>query len=498
MISSARKLTARIRLKSLGAVVCLALLAGTTRASAEVVYAPFIEPGGVTTAGAYEGIVSVTVSGGGRALGILFSDAFYLLQTGGNPAIHTVTWNLGFGTPLQDAANFIVGGLPAFNPTNIYSFNLNTGVSVPTQLHFGLIDAIYTDNSGAYTIVVTQPAPAVPEPSTWAMMILGFAGIGFIAYRRKAKLGSRRAGALMLVRSLTITGFIPATLICVFPIAETRADTLIFSASGTSPAGIQSTVDAYRADLGPLNPNVAGSAGGGRREINWDGVPNASAAPNNLASNFFNVTSPRGVVFNTPGVGFQVSAGAASGTSILFGNINPLYTLEFQTFSAQRVFTAIGSNVTDVNFFVPGSNAAALTRGFGAVFADVDLATSTSLTFFDSANASMGTFFVPASANSGLSFLGIDFGNPIVSRVRITSGNAALGPNEGGGVDLVVMDDFLYGEPVAAVGAVPEPSTWAMMILGFAGVGFMAYRRQRRDRSEPWPLGTSHFSDRLR
>jgi hypothetical protein len=28
-------------------------------------------------------------------------------------------------------------------------------------------------------------APAVPEASTWAMMILGFFGIGFIAYRRK-------------------------------------------------------------------------------------------------------------------------------------------------------------------------------------------------------------------------------------------------------------------------------------------------------------------------
>jgi hypothetical protein len=28
---------------------------------------------------------------------------------------------------------------------------------------------------------------AVPEPSKWAMMILGFAGVGFMAYRRKAK-----------------------------------------------------------------------------------------------------------------------------------------------------------------------------------------------------------------------------------------------------------------------------------------------------------------------
>jgi len=32
-------------------------------------------------------------------------------------------------------------------------------------------------------------AGAVPEPSTWAMMLLGFAGIGFMAYRRKSKPG---------------------------------------------------------------------------------------------------------------------------------------------------------------------------------------------------------------------------------------------------------------------------------------------------------------------
>jgi hypothetical protein len=34
------------------------------------------------------------------------------------------------------------------------------------------------------------------------------------------------------------------------------------------------------------------------------------------------------------------------------------------------------------------------------------------------------------------------------------------------------------GSFTTGVGAVPEPSTWAMMILGFAGVGFMAYRRK--------------------
>jgi hypothetical protein len=34
---------------------------------------------------------------------------------------------------------------------------------------------------------------------------------------------------------------------------------------------------------------------------------------------------------------------------------------------------------------------------------------------------------------------------------------------------------------VTVAESVPEPSTWAMMILGFAGVGFMAYRRSRKD-----------------
>ena len=34
---------------------------------------------------------------------------------------------------------------------------------------------------------------SVPEPSTWAMMILGFFGIGFMAYRRKNSIAFRVA-----------------------------------------------------------------------------------------------------------------------------------------------------------------------------------------------------------------------------------------------------------------------------------------------------------------
>jgi hypothetical protein len=48
-----------------------------------------------------------------------------------------------------------------------------------------------------------------------------------------------------------------------------------------------------------------------------------------------------------------------------------------------------------------------------------------------------------------------------------------------GSASLLVTDSALPGVPGVTPG-VPEPSTWAMMLLGFAGVGFMAYRRKSK------------------
>jgi hypothetical protein len=190
------------------------------------------------------------------------------------------------------------------------------------------------------------------------------------------------------------------TVAVLLPAALAQAQ-VVFESSGANAGSISPTVNSYRAALGTLNSNVAGSFGTGRREINWDGVPDALAAPNQLSGNFFNVNSPR--------------------------NIDPNYPNFFEPFSAQRLFTPLGSNIVDVNFFIPGGIDAALTRGFGSVFSDVDVANSTSLTFFGLNNQALGTFFAPAfSGNETFSFLGVDFGAPIVSRVRITSGNQVL------------------------------------------------------------------------
>jgi hypothetical protein len=206
---------------------------------------------------------------------------------------------------------------------------------------------------------------------------------------------------------------------------------LIRQAAGANAAAIQAAVDQFRADLGALNPNQPGSFGTGRREINWDGVGDANASPNAFPAAFFNTNSPRGVVYSTQGTGFAVSASAGNptGTAVRFGEINPGYSADFAAFSGQRLFTALGSNVSDVRFFVPGSNQPALVSGFGAVFTDVDLSGSARIEYYDAAEQLLLSQYVPAAGigSQSMSFLGASFGAALVSRVRILSGDRGIG-----------------------------------------------------------------------
>lgn len=223
----------------------------------------------------------------------------------------------------------------------------------------------------------------------------------------------------------------------------------VFEASGATPADILTEVNAFRNFLG-ANNGVGGTFATGRREINWDGVPDNLSAPNLLPANFFNSNSPRGVVFFTLGTGFQVSANLINPTNtpVRFGNINPVYPALFSTFSPQRLFTALGSNITENLFFIPGTTHSATVKGFGAVFTDVNDDQSTKIEYFDVAgNLLLSRNVLPGPTNRGsLSFLGVGFDTASVFLVRIASGNRILKvPNH----DVVVMDDFIYGEPQA-------------------------------------------------
>jgi hypothetical protein len=105
------------------------------------------------------------------------------------------------------ADDTVFGGTPSQtllvadkNTNNIYAitgqFNPNDGYSAAQDAsgQNGFV-GLLGDNSGNLLPIVTglgNPGgeaflAAVPEPSTWAMMILGFAGIALMAYRRKSK-----------------------------------------------------------------------------------------------------------------------------------------------------------------------------------------------------------------------------------------------------------------------------------------------------------------------
>jgi PEP-CTERM motif len=64
------------------------------------------------------------------------------------------------------------------------------GFSIYTNATTYTDPPIFLTDSGGLTITLDGAfGPAVPEPSTWAMLLLGFSGIGVMAYRRKSKSG---------------------------------------------------------------------------------------------------------------------------------------------------------------------------------------------------------------------------------------------------------------------------------------------------------------------
>src|SRR5262245_32862635 len=225
----------------------------------------------------------------------------------------------------------------------------------------------------------------------------------------------------------------------------------IFSDSGANIVSVSDTVDAFRAALGnPNNGNAPGPLAVGRREINWDGGGPPVIDGTAPVTPFTVFQNTRGATFTTPGTG--LTQAAATGGLLSLDLINPQYAALFSPFSQNRLFAPIGSNITDGFFSIPGTGGTtpAGVIGFGAVFSDVALA-GTSIAITTTAGA-IGQFPVPTfSGNQTFSFLGILLGpgEGLITSVRIVTGTTALGPNESASVDLVVMDDFLYGEPRA-------------------------------------------------
>jgi hypothetical protein len=86
----------------------------------------------------------------------------------------------------QDGLTAAYGALVGKIGSGAY-FLVGTHFSGPANATGELQFYYWDSNNGDNTEFVSATISGVPEPSTWAMMILGFAGIGFLAYRRRTQ-----------------------------------------------------------------------------------------------------------------------------------------------------------------------------------------------------------------------------------------------------------------------------------------------------------------------
>ena len=140
---------------------------------------------------------SLNITTGGAVTFSVFITAQGLTSpTGLNTFTSSFTSNILPAGWTVTEATFIDAGNGLFttgSPLSSATFNA-IGTSVKTALGnagagpYSLTERYTVNATGAGTVSSTiSMSSAVPEPSTWAMMILGFIGVGFMAYRRKDK-----------------------------------------------------------------------------------------------------------------------------------------------------------------------------------------------------------------------------------------------------------------------------------------------------------------------
>lgn len=268
-----------------------------------------------------------------------------------------------------------------------------------------------------------------------------------------------------------------ALLLSVWACSSNAALISTVNENGATPEDLQGFVNQFRNDLGPNNGNspVNGDPNG-RRQINWDALPDGLADPNPFPGDFFNGnTSPRarGIEFEATGTttGFLVSSTEASGQEPGFG-----FSQFLPAFSGERLFNSIGGTTFDIKFFDPfDQTTQATVRGFGAIFSGLDFPDTVEMQFLNIADEIIGSINPIGDQDVDLTFAGAIFDTPEIAIVRMIGGNRFLEGNGsfgGGNGDGFAFDDFIYAEPIAV--DVNAPSALALFAFGL-----LAFRKKK-------------------
>lgn len=225
------------------------------------------------------------------------------------------------------------------------------------------------------------------------------------------------------------------------------------------------------------------------KRINWDGVKldGTDANPNTRVIDFGKTVEIPVDRFRNLGAIYE-DPYAVSGDG--FASVSPISAGQFTPFTPNNTFAMFDPNYgqfedrfIEQTFVVPGTDTAALTRGFGAIFTDVELAGTSSIEYFGKNNVSLGKYDVATGASGETQFLGVLFDQPVIESVILTLGTHAAFSFDGNlinaldvteGFDLAVTDDFLFATPVAAV---PLPaSVW---LLTSSLMGLIGFQKRR-------------------
>jgi hypothetical protein len=267
-------------------------------------------------------------------------------------------------------------------------------------------------SAGISNLIPASGSP-VPEPATWAMMLIGFAGLGYARYWRGRRFTARRTGGNphpigetaasgkndienMRFKSVLVAA---AGLAASLPILPVQAETLSYN---------------IYEDFGTYPPDSYYSCGGAPYCIQGPGATDGSGSGSGTATDPVAALSTFTLLL----------------TSLEGGDM-------IGTFDWSFIGPISGSGRLEAkrdNQDYPGAGAFLITSISGTV----DGMSVTGLTDYDSPDQLIFPFAALPN-NTEVDRIGFSFG----------------------------------------VSQAPEPSTWVMMLFGFAGLGFAGYRRSR-------------------
>ncbi|MBR0993736.1 PEP-CTERM sorting domain-containing protein [Bradyrhizobium japonicum] len=133
------------------------------------------------------GVLSLFMVAAPARASVVFSDS----QTGATfdftAAFSSVNFSSGTWYFSDTDGNGASGSLLGSNPLiDLPTFSYGVGTYTAYFTYVGNLAGGGKVNTINKPEEITFTVTAVPEPATWAMMMLGFLGVGFVAYRRRA------------------------------------------------------------------------------------------------------------------------------------------------------------------------------------------------------------------------------------------------------------------------------------------------------------------------